>query len=155
MPLAPYISLQRCIHYITPHTFPLQSARAGKFVKSQYDGVHDTVVKQPLYAAFFNLSTSVGTLVYSLPPVRVPLEFARNRVYPHIEPQVGPYVSSAEKYINKFEGHIQPRTEPPKDPAKRVERHAKSGAKKAEKQAKSAAQQTQQKAANGLPDMPQ
>lgn len=124
-------------------------------MKNQYDTVHGTVVKQPLYATFFNLSTSLGSLVYSLPPVRVPIQFARTRVYPHIEPQVGPYVASAEKYINKLESHIQPRAEAPRDPARRAERHARSAAKKAEREAKGAAQQAREKAANGLPDMPQ
>jgi hypothetical protein len=115
---------------------------AGHYAHAQYVSIHATVVKHPLYASLYSFTTFLGGFVYALPPVKLPLTFAKNRVYPHFEPTLKPYLDDVVKYLAAFENHIQPRVDPPANAAPGVvSKKAKSSASKVSKQAKANMQQ--------------
>jgi hypothetical protein len=115
---------------------------AGQYAQTQYISVHDAVVKEPLYASFYNFTTSLGTFLCGLPPVKILLTFAKNRVYPSFEPSLKPYVAHATKYLSAIETHIQPRVDPPANATpEAVAKKAKNAAIRVSKQGKANAQQ--------------
>lgn len=110
---------------------------SSQYAQAQYNSFHATVVKQPLYASLYSFTTSLGTFLYMLPPVKLPLTFAKNRVYPHFEPTLKPYLDSAVQYLTAFENHIQPRVDPPANARPDVvAKKSKNSVNKASKQAK-------------------